>query len=1178
MVARIVLLILLLFTQTVYCQKEYSTVNPSYFFLSTYINNSWDFNSGYSNFASSNSIISSKRGIKPAYFWQLCSPSSGEALRKNTTSTNDVLVLQSPVFKPNDTTQIYSFSTSFQFYDYDTTASGNRTYYYVHNRVPNSNLVNESSTPLLLDTVGYVSITATRHANGVDWWVATLVPEYIRTPYINTNNNNFQMPLPVVPKIKEIRTYLVTATGISLQQVLPVFPNQPVVLGLAQPNDSWRIAGTSAWSQFGGSTVSTINSNSYHPLDFYSVVINGQGNKLAFGYMDSTSYHNASKSLQNQYESGIALFEFNNATGVASNGLRVPLLNCNTHMQPTFSPNGRFLYTNYTYGLSEYRGRIGYYQDPAIAWLNNTYPFSANTFDTLYIAQIDVSSHNVANIQNSVYLQPVPMGTYQDYLVPYSARLSMQQYNKIISKFALMPDNKVYMIHTHDSCAVVINNPNAQGAAMNMQYCVFHSNPRPNLVPNIYLSEHAGGHFRNLPSLPLSELVFNSRIAVADTCLGDSTMLSVSTRNDSVFIDSLRWQVQVGGVTYSSTQYTYPIVFPSAGQYTVQLAVHYNTGYSDTSQRVVTILGPTTNFSLGNDTTWCEGDTFMVQADTQRYAVYWSTGDTSSSLAIYTPGIYWVELNDYCFTTRDTLVIDSIIPALVNFGVSDTVLCQGDSLLLNASVAQGLYQWNTGSSDSVWVVHQAGTYQVIASNICGTSQDSVRVRYIAAPSLQLPSSDTSICQGDSVQIAVVGDSLQQVQWHTGLSDTVQVFRSSQTIWVQASNKCGSVSDSLVLHVDTPLQVNLGLDSIVCLGDSVALGVVCSNCSVLWHTGNTTTSYTSYGDEQVWVEAMNSCGVWRDSIHLNRLYAPQVYLGGDTVMCGLTPFWLDASWPKSTYAWQDGSSDSLFQVVASGEYWVVVSNPCAVAGDTLLVDSDFPQALHLPQDTLVCESEQFSYAVPSEHWRNSYTWSTGYEGAEIWISDSGKYVLTVSNACGMVADSMQVRYKAYPRFSLPNDTNLCPEDTLIVYIVQEPKSSIYWSDEVEANPRELRRAGSYWVVQVDSLGCEWTEEIAITSECEGVLYVPNAFSPNGDGINEVFTVEGYNIKQWELKVFNRWGELIYSERQTNYGDLSGWNGTTPRGELAPEGMYVYQLSYVNHQGDFYRKEGSVQLIR
>lgn len=87
-----------------------------------------------------------------------------------------------------------------------------------------------------------------------------------------------------------------------------------------------------------------------------------------------------------------------------------------------------------------------------------------------------------------------------------------------------------------------------------------------------------------------------------------------------------------------------------------------------------------------------------------------------------------------------------------------------------------------------------------------------------------------------------------------------------------------------------------------------------------------------------------------------------------------------------------------------------------------------------------------------------------------------------------------------------------------------------------------------------------------------LYVPNSFTPNGDGLNDFFYVQGEAIQTFKIQVFNRWGDLIFESNDVN----TGWDGKF-NGQLVPQGTYVYKLSASSVTGRRTTKEGTINVL-
>ena len=105
-------------------------------------------------------------------------------------------------------------------------------------------------------------------------------------------------------------------------------------------------------------------------------------------------------------------------------------------------------------------------------------------------------------------------------------------------------------------------------------------------------------------------------------------------------------------------------------------------------------------------------------------------------------------------------------------------------------------------------------------------------------------------------------------------------------------------------------------------------------------------------------------------------------------------------------------------------------------------------------------------------------------------------------------------------------------------------------------------------------CPITVTIFIEVKGQSSILIPNVFTPNGDGQNDVFMVDGTNLESVEAEIFNRWGLSMYSWNQVN----GGWNGRTTSGTEVPDGTYFYIITAKGLDGTEYFKKGAFSLIR
>ena len=140
----------------------------------------------------------------------------------------------------------------------------------------------------------------------------------------------------------------------------------------------------------------------------------------------------------------------------------------------------------------------------------------------------------------------------------------------------------------------------------------------------------------------------------------------------------------------------------------------------------------------------------------------------------------------------------------------------------------------------------------------------------------------------------------------------------------------------------------------------------------------------------------------------------------------------------------------------------------------------------------------------------------------------------------------------PATSFLDSISLCDDNSITLDAGNE--GSYYeWSTGETSKNILVNQPGTYWVKTTSKCGSKIDTTIVSREYCN--IYVPNAFSPNGDGLNDVFNVSAYRIENFEMKIYNRWGEVVFASENTN----SGWNGSC-NNIFIQSGIYCWTISY------------------
>jgi len=541
-----------------------------------------------------------------------------------------------------------------------------------------------------------------------------------------------------------------------------------------------------------------------------------------------------------------------------------------------------------------------------------------------------------------------------------------------------------------------------------------------------------------------------------------------------------------------------------------------------TFTNTVTCLGDTTTFANTSSVTgtscainykWNFGDPVSGSSDSSNAI---TPKHFYSSLGTYTVSLF---LESGCL--RDSMKkVFSISQPTVNIA-SNSPVCLGSNASLSA--AGGIsYLWSNGATGAVVNVVPAGntTYTVTAfdNNGC-TNSDTFQVATIALPAITV-SGDSSICTGTSSSVTVSGGNSYSWQPSTGLNNN---------------------TSSVVIAAPT------GFTSYTVTG---TVGNGCSNIAVFSLTVNT---------------------------------LPQIIVSGNSSYCSGGTTTLSAS-GANNYSWTPsaGINSSTGQSVivlstGSATYTVtgIDANGCSNFHVVAVTVYDIPSADAGPSDT-ICPGETKLLTASGG---SSYLWNTGSSNAGIQVSPSSitNYSVVVSN--GNCSDSAYVTVfiNLKPTIITRADTTIIAGAPVTLTTIGNgdfswmPQTGLSCNTCVSpvATPSVTTM---YYVMITDSNGCTSLDSVLITIDnlCTD-LFIPNAFSPNEDGENDVFTVYGTCLKNFNLRIYDRWGNLIYQTSDRP------WDGTF-KGVKQNTDVFVYRFNGVLTNGTKVTRSGNISLLR
>ncbi len=661
--------------------------------------------------------------------------------------------------------------------------------------------------------------------------------------------------------------------------------------------------------------------------------------------------------------------------------------------------------------------------------------------------------------------------------------------------------------------------------------------------------------------LELPEINLGSDLAL---CQGESTMLDGTAGNGA---DTYLWNT--GAVVPT-------LEVSSAGIYWLE-AVRNGCARRDS---IMVTSKPLPTVDLGEDQESCQGERLVFDLTGSGDTYLWSTGANSSAVEITATTLLWAEVELSGCRNRDTVQLTFNEQPLIDLG-PDQMPCEGETLSIDGTSANGAdtYLWNTGATSPLLEIDQPGTYTLTASRNGCERQESIVISYQSPPNIDL-GADQTLCEGETILLDVTTEEASY-RWSTGDTTPTLEVGTSSTVWVEVDLNGCRRSDTITVTFNPLPRIDLGPDLRLCAGETATIDGRSTNGadSYLWNTGATTPAIEVNNPGNYTLTATLAGCQDQKSVMVEYILLPEQSLGPDRTLCEDTPLTFDLTIPDGRYLWQDGSTSPVYTVAQTGLYWVEIAVEQCRIRDSVRIDFDPLPDFDLGDDALLCEGQILDLTIPIVA-ADTYLWSDGSNEEVLTVGFPGGLIWgEVQRGACSFRDSVRVDFREQPQVDLGPDTTVCSDQgiTLDAGIMAD---TYLWQDGSNQRTLIVTDAGRYTVEVADG-PCVVSDAIEVQfRECTYFnAYLPNAFSPNGDGVNDEFKPlfpGGIAISRYQMAVFDRWGNQIF--QTTDPGQ--GWDGTA-NGQELPEGVYIYfvEVAYTDDEGsDSAFQRGDVALLR
>jgi large repetitive protein len=624
--------------------------------------------------------------------------------------------------------------------------------------------------------------------------------------------------------------------------------------------------------------------------------------------------------------------------------------------------------------------------------------------------------------------------------------------------------------------------------------------------------------------------------------------------------------------------------------------------------------------------------TVTASGGTPNYSYIWApSGGTNATGTGLTAGTYTCTVTDAngCTATATAIIAQPTLLAVTIGGIAN-VKCNGQTDGNATATATGgtapySYLWGpSGGTTAIGTGLSAGTYTMTATDAHGcTASTTVTITEPSVLTTSVTSTNVSCYNGNngSITTNTTGGTLPYAYlWSNGLTtaNASTLSAGSYSVLISDANGC-TTSASATITDPTVLTISASGPQSVCSGAPTALMSSATGgtqpYAYLWTPSNGTTSnYTSHPTVTTvfTVTVTDANGCTADAIVTVAVSAPlQLNVSGNTSVCPGMTINLTASasggdgmynflWTPSNLTTQNITFNPTNDTVVSIE----LTDGCMsapVIDNIPITVNQLPKISFTSDITTGCNPLciQFRDLTTLTGGVYAYGWSFGngdsskVENPAYCYKDTGLFTvgLTVTSDSGCSSSLKiihMIRSYAPPAANFiysPNPINIM--NPTIQFTDQStgtyPISEWFWTFGQGDSSSTLRNPSHTYpdtgtfcptLVVVDVHGCIDSITNCLVVSPLFTFYIPDAFSPNGDGINDVFMPKGSYIKNYEMYIYDRWGMQLFHSTDIN----NGWDGTYKGGGVSQEDAYIYVIKVTDTQDNAHSYTGQVSIIK
>ncbi len=682
-------------------------------------------------------------------------------------------------------------------------------------------------------------------------------------------------------------------------------------------------------------------------------------------------------------------------------------------------------------------------------------------------------------------------------------------------------------------------------------------------------------------------------------CAGDCiSFTGTSTPNPTAW--SWQFPGAVGGTSF--VQNPPSVCYNNVGDFDVTMTVINSCGsYSFTIPNYIHVLENEIPVIAANGPTdICSGETVTLST-TATPPYNWQLnggnipGATGAQYVASLAGNYTlVTTNANCPQTSNQITVTALAALVLSITPNtDVVICENSYLIQGTST--GNFQWFLnnnpipGATSNTYNATQSGLYHFYSeqAGFCSSTSDQINLTLVNVD-VNFSSSLQIICEGDCISFTDLSTPTS-TSWNWQFAGAQTATSTLQNpsgvcytnagnfdVSIEVNNSCGTYNLTLpnyieVIATEIPVITASG-PTAICNGENVTLsaagagpyawqnnGVNIPGANGAQYVATTPGSYT--------VRTTNAlCPRTSNIIHVTFLNIVPVSIipGVDVVVCD-SNFVIQGNSPGS-YQWYfnniaiPGATNATYIISVPGLYsfYSELTGFCPTFSNSVSVsiNNTASVSVQASRDT-ACVGESIDLTASGIF--NTLVWSNGATTTDVNVAVGTFYTVTATTGNCSATDSVHVTFLPLP--FVDAGTDIESDCFSIIDIEGTGEGNLRWlfnNSEVSSSSslQISEPAGkNIYTLEASLLGCKATDNVLITGECV-TLYVPNSFTPDGDGINDVFKVVAHGIKDYKLTISNRWGDEVFTTTDTE----AVWTGGDEY--YAPDGIYIYHIKAID----------------